>query len=339
MMIRLIRLLFLPVFMLTATGCGNADTGPSDRWQRFVSDYVINGDHVIDEQSGGITHSEGQGIAMVAAEAFGDRQRFLALWRWTKDNLQIRSDRLFAWKWSNRDGRVIDENNATDGDLLIAWALLRASKRWSDATLREEALAIVVDIRNRLVRTTALGFVLLPGSEGFEKPEGLMVNPSYLIFPAIRDFIVFDREGPWGTLYRDAKTILSRAGFGRWSLPPNWLLIASDGVISPARDHRFGYDAVRIPLYLVWVGYEGELLKPYVDFWAENNRPIRSWVDLRTDELAKYPAGSGIVDIVALVFRWQSVRRSIDYPDAGGPRNYYSDALSLLTRIAEKESR
>ena len=47
-----------------------------------------------------------------------------------------RGDGLFSWKWSpNTSDPVPDKNNAADGDILIAWALMR-ERRSLRGTLR-----------------------------------------------------------------------------------------------------------------------------------------------------------------------------------------------------------
>jgi len=67
---------------------------------------------------------------MILAVASDDRTTFDLLWRWTQAQL-LRDDGLFSWKWDpNSTPHVSDPNNATDGDLLIAWALAEAAEFW-----------------------------------------------------------------------------------------------------------------------------------------------------------------------------------------------------------------
>ena len=88
---------------------------------------------------------------MILAEAAGDRATFDRVWNWARRNLQIRDDALLAWKWSPEPGSVIDENNATDADLMVAWALLRAARRWGASGYQSEAWSLLDDIRSRLI--------------------------------------------------------------------------------------------------------------------------------------------------------------------------------------------
>ncbi len=75
---------------------------------------------VIDDGNDGISHSEGQAYGLLLAQALGDRDAFRRIEGWTQSKLAIRPDGLMAWKWQ-ADG-VADLRNATDGDILRAWA-------------------------------------------------------------------------------------------------------------------------------------------------------------------------------------------------------------------------
>ena len=76
---------------------------------------------------------------MILATAFDDREQFDHLWQWTQRELQVRRDALFSWKWEPGAGKVTDSNSASDGDILIAWGLLRADQRWQAPAYRTAA--------------------------------------------------------------------------------------------------------------------------------------------------------------------------------------------------------
>src|SRR5215469_10711553 len=95
-------------------------------WQQYRLRFITADGRVIDEDSDpkGVTHTEGQGYGMLLAEAVGDRERFDLLWQWTQNNLR-RPDGLFSWKFAacgEQGDCITDKNNASDGDILIAWA-------------------------------------------------------------------------------------------------------------------------------------------------------------------------------------------------------------------------
>ena len=64
---------------------------------------------------------------------------------------------------------MVDGNNATDGDLFIAWALYRAGRQWNDAAYLQAGTEISRDIRAKLLGQSPHGPYLLPGERGFVK--------------------------------------------------------------------------------------------------------------------------------------------------------------------------
>src|SRR6185312_7176546 len=107
--------------------------------------------------------TEGQGWAMLFAESFDDRATFDRVWGWTRDRLRRPDSALFAWRWDpNGDKPVADSNNATDGDILIAWALVRAAKRWHAPEYTHAARPMLMEIRSKLIERVGDTLVLMP---------------------------------------------------------------------------------------------------------------------------------------------------------------------------------
>lgn len=318
---------------------------PAD-WSLYRSRFVAAEGRVVDTGRGGTSHSEGQGIGLLLSAAYGDRDAFERVWSWSRRNLQIRGDKLFAWKWAPREGggAVEDDNDAADGDILIAWALARAAAKWDVPTYREEATWITRDLRAKLLRRSSYGLVILPGSVGFEKPEGLTVNLSYWVFPAFRDFGKLEPAAEWPELIRNGLDLLKAARFGRWQLPPDWLLLGEKPGLPEGFAPRFGYDAIRIPLYLTWAGLgDRPTLEPFLRFWTyfRGARFTPAWTDLQSDAIDSYDAPPGMQAVRELVRDATSAPPS---RSSGGPRpdvrdNYYSSSLLLLTKLARIEGR
>jgi endo-1,4-beta-D-glucanase Y len=311
-------------------------------WKNFKQRFVESDGRVTDRSQRNISHSEGQGFAMLLAVHYGDSAAFSHLWQWTQQHLQVRDDSLLAWRWQPQLG-ITDRNNASDGDLLVAWSLLRAYEKWHRSGYLEASQKIARDIRGKLLRKTAHGLILLPGSEGFDKPEGITINLSYWVFPALNEIGRADPSPEWNELTKTGKTILQYAKFGRWELPPDWLLLGEK--VKPANGfpERFSYDAVRIPLYLLWSHQESEaLLKPYRDFWSyfAGGRFMPAWSNFDDDSVDSHDASAGIHAIA----RWVT-----GFPDPSptgltnidDQQGYYSAMLLLLTKIAidEREGR
>ncbi len=295
---------------------------------------------VVDPGNHHISHSEGQGIVLLLAVHYDDPETFALAWNWTRTHLQTRPDRLLSWSWTPGAG-VTDANNATDGDLLVAWALARAARRWQNADYLEQSRNLARDIRTLLLRQDGRGPVLLPGMEGFASADGSIVNLSYWVFPAFSALNDVDPAPEWNELRNTGLALLREAHFGRWGLPPDWLSVG--GTLAPAADfpQRFGYDAVRIPLYLMWARLDTpELLSPFRDYWGyfSGARFLPAWTDLTNDSIDSYNAGAGIRAISRLALM-QGNRARIALPPLDADADYYTTALWLMCRIIQADVR
>jgi endoglucanase len=318
-------------------GAPRAAAGP---WGTFKKRFVVDGGRVADTGNKGVSHSEGQGWGMLLAVHHRDRKTFDAMWNWTQKHLAVRADRLFAWKWvPDAPVAVPDRNNASDGDLLIAWALARAGRQWKAPEYKAAAEAIAGDVLSRLVKRVGANTVLLPGEVGFDKAEGVVVNLSYWVYPALPLLAQIRPDPAWRELEASGLRLLDTARFGRWGLPPDWLVLADPP--EPAADFapRYGYDAVRIPLYLLWGRQEtSRRLRPFADYWKHFRGAsfIPAWTDLTNDSIDSYNASPGIRAIAAITTRYPRLRRA----RIGGfaeEQDYYSYALLLLSDMMLEE--
>ncbi|KAJ0343971.1 hypothetical protein COL154_014041 [Colletotrichum chrysophilum] len=167
----------------------------------------------------------------------------------------LRDDGLAAWKWNpDHTPHVTDINNATDGDILIAYALARAAEHWHRKDFREAATAIVESLAKHVVIRHGGHRLLLPAVAGFtakDRSDGPVVNLSYWIFEAFPVFAKLDPDDGWNNIGRDGQILLANAQFSPRELPPDWLSLR--GAPEPAKGFppEFGYNAIRIPLYLI----------------------------------------------------------------------------------------
>jgi endo-1,4-beta-D-glucanase Y len=309
-------------------------------WRQFKQNFIEPDGRVVDAGQGGISHSEGQGYAMLLAVHYNDRAAFEQVWQWTRKNLQVRGDNLLSWSWSPQTG-IMDKNNASDGDLIVAWALLRASGKWHIPDYLQASRNIARDIREKLVHKSSHGLVLLPGAEGFHKPAGDSINLSYWVFPALDEIGQADPAPEWKELADNGIAILQFAHFGRWQLPPDWLMLAETSTPSNGLSELFGYNAVRIPLYLLWSRRETpELLKPYREYWSyfKGARFLPSWTNLKNDCVDSYDASAGIHRVAQWVLAYPRTPGPMRMPPGEKP-GYYSSVLLLLTEMAMSERR
>ncbi|MBP0447371.1 glycosyl hydrolase family 5 [Roseomonas sp. SSH11] len=313
-------------------------------WAMFKARFLSADGRIIDNGNGNQSHSEGQGWGLSLAQHHDDRPAFDRILAWTRRNLRRDSDRLHAWRWRpDQQPAVQDSNNATDGDLFIASALLRGGRRWSDPALTEEGTAIARDVLRLLVRRAGGHLVLLPGARGFEHRTHVVINPSYYSYPAIAAVAEAVPDPAWLRVASDGLRLLRMARFGRWGLSPDWLAVSrTDGQVSPAQGWpaRFSYDAVRVPLWLACAGLSDEpaVEAPFA-FWSDSSlRQVPAWADLSDDRVAPYPAGSGVLEIGRFVARQKRLSWDRPLPDGGVlGRDYYDTALMLLARMGAAE--
>jgi endoglucanase len=241
-----------------------------EEWSAYQGAFVSEG-RVIDTANGNISHSESQGYGLLLAYLSDDPEGFAAIWQFTQDELLIRDDGLAAWKWDpEATPHITDSNNASDGDILIAYALILAGEGWDMPDYVDAARTIA----DAVGETSTLRFrgrdLLLPGSFGFRSEDladGPVVNLSYWIFEA---FPLLARIAPttdWMSIAQNGRRLVNEARFGPLELPTDWVSL-SDPTVAPAADFpaEFSYNSVRIPLYLMRGGStEPALLRQFVE--------------------------------------------------------------------------
>jgi len=233
-------------------------------WSLYRYTHVQSG-RVIAHDEGGITTSEGQAYAMLRAVWANDRAAFDEVWRWTREHLQVRGDRLLAWKWKEA---VLDRNAATDADQDAALALVLASRRFGEKRFLEDARALLADIWEREV-VRAGGRYFPTGGNWAPGERWPTIHVAYLAPYAYEVFAEVDTSRPWRDLVRSSYDIL-RFLFveERLALPPEVihvdprtgkLLRERPGGPGPA---DFGYDSVpiywRVALDARWFGRRAE---------------------------------------------------------------------------------
>ncbi|WP_372730459.1 glycosyl hydrolase family 8 [Novosphingobium sp.] len=301
-------------------------------WALFRERFILPSGRVIDNGNGNISHSEGQGYGLLLAVINGDEATFEALAGWTEDTLGRADVALHSWRYDPRQpDPVADPNNATDGDMLIAWALSLGAKKWRNRSYAARSKAIRQAIRARLIVQRNGEQLLLPGMVGFVEAERVVINPSYYIWPALDHFRAVDGAPAWASVINDGMRIMSRARFGEHGLPADWLQVDPTGTWAPATDKpaRFGFDAIRIPLYAE-AGRRKVLSEPVVAWWqslASSGQQIPAWIDLQSGQVAPYGLSAGGNAIMALAL-------GRPQPDvlAG---DYYAAVLQLFARYVK----
>lgn len=258
-------------------------------WQEYKHLFLANG-RILDRGNGDISHSEGQGYGLLLALHYQDQAAFERIWSWTHNKLQVRDDHLFAWQWAKAekesegrqaDYRITDSNNATDGDLLIAWALFQAGQQWQKSDYLASASQIADSILEQLVvpldRQRTL---LLPAHYGFQKSTQIAWNPSYQILPAYDSMAELHQNTQWENLKRTSEQLLISSLHPETKLPSDWVsvtpnqtsLLSSNMSQWPEKRNYFGDEAIRVFLYQLW--QPKLLIEPYFlfEYFEQHNR-------------------------------------------------------------------
>jgi endo-1,4-beta-D-glucanase Y len=307
----------------------------ANAWRTWRDRFLAAEGRVIDTGQGGVSTSEGQGYGLLLAAAAGDATSFERIWDWTRRQLATRPDGLLAWRYHPERG-VEDDNAAADGDLLVAWALSRGARRFERPDYRTEAQALAAAIRRRLIVETAWGPVLKAAPAGFERPEGRVVNLSYWVFPAFAELARIDPDPVWQGLQASGLKLLRLGRFGRWGLPPDWLLLTDPLRPAPDKPARFGYDALRIPLYLIWASNAApDVLTPFQAFWRDwaCTGRLPAWTDFDQDAIDAWGEFAGVHAIARLL----GVEARGYRPPRLETLDYYPATLVLLARLAGRE--
>ena len=333
-----------PVFGASARSKEAVSLWLGSAWRDYTSRHMTPEGAVIDDANEGISHSEGQGYGMVLAVAVDDRETFKLIRDYTYENLQVRKDHMFAWKvlHTPEGPNVADTNNATDGDLLIAWALIEAYKSWGAPEDLASAKVVLADIAATLLQQTALGPVLVPGSEGFVSGDHqtVTVNPSYWVYPALETIAEFDTSANWGEVAVVGEDVLDLSQRAPSYLPPDWVDIGGLKLVPSEKfTPEFGYNAIRVPLYLA-LSRNALRVKKAADFstlrgFADPRGP--SVTQIVTGEPKSVMGGIGFRAIAALT---RCMDKAEPFPSELlqiGTDDYYSTTLQIFTILAIAE--
>jgi endo-1,4-beta-D-glucanase Y len=335
------RLLKAGIGLAALSLCSTA-AAADQNWQTFKRRFVVDDRRVIDSGNNNVSHSESQGWGLLFAQSYDDKETFAKIWDWTSKSLQ-RGDGLFSWRWSpNTNDPVPDKNNAADGDILIAWALARAAAKWNEPRWLQPSRRIQSAVLDRLAVEFQGRLILLPGAQGFARGNRYVVNLSYYVWPAIHDFAEHaGDQGRWRRLEADGLWLLDNAAFGDYRLPPDWLLFGNQA-FRVADDWKpyFGFDAIRIPLYLAWHNQASRLGR-FVTAWRTprfGGRPP-AWINLDNGAVAPFPSSGGYAAVAAVTqFVADGAKGAAPVAAIGDDDDYYSASLKLLANLAGQEA-
>ena len=311
-------------------------------WEAYKARFLAADGRITDDGNKNISHTEGQGYGMLLAGYANDRAAFDKIWGFASKELYIRKDGLAVWKWEpDASPHTPDQNNATDGDLLIAWALAEAGGRWKEPKLSAAAKQIAMAIGRNAVGSSSYGPVLRPGAVGFgvlDSADGPVVNQSYWVYPAFDALKAVAPDVNWAEFRASGLALLAASRTGATQLPADWTSL-HDFKPAPAKNFPalFGYNAIRIPLYLAWGGLaDSDTLAPFSAQWRNaEGRP--AVIDLASGSPTEpffeqgYRAVSALTRCASDGQKFPTDLRQVK------PEKYYSTTLHMLALIALRQ--
>ena len=339
-MLRL-AVLFIALLILPATAAPGPIAGTLGEpalWATYKTTFIESDGRVVDNANGNISHSEGQGFAMLIAVGANDPAAFAKLWAFTRDNLAVRKDSLLAWKWAPGvfGGKVTDDNNATDGDILVAWALLEAQHA-GFGNYRAEAFKILADVKP-LILPAPYGPIVMPAAKGFDaKSQGnIVINLSYWVFPAFKRLADLTGDTTWLELFDSGEALIAAASQNRGGLPADWTALSgSKATTAKNFTNDFSYNAVRIPLYLAWSNPRSPGLRQFQSNWVK--RSALSQVDVTNGRATGAFADIGYRAIAAATDCAVTAKRFPSSLKGKLDPLYYPASLHLLSIMAVKQ--
>ncbi|MBQ3678645.1 MAG: hypothetical protein II929_03920 [Succinivibrio sp.] len=313
------------VFLCTAAN--------ASAWDDYKKRYLAADGAIVDTGNSNISHTEGQSYGLLFSLYFDDRESFDKILAWTKQNLFNEEKGLYVWAYKrNESDPVADKNNATDGDLMIAWVLLEAGKKWKNKDYTKRGQKLLSVIQNTLIINFAKKQVILPGVNSFLENSFVTINPSYYIYPALTGLYKHTYQKKWNEIAKDGKDIISAVRGRTVPITPDWLKMDLTGNVdvSDRWPARSSYDAIRVPLYLYWDNQNAPELAPWREWFSKfTTTTTPAYVDVITGENANYTMTSGLLNVRKLV-----MGETVEEPVFTDKDDYYNASLSMLAYLA-----
>lgn len=313
-------------------------------WDAYRRRFIAPSGRVVDREQRGVSHSEGQGYGLLLAVYADDRATFEQILSFTLHRLlRERGDGLASWLYDPA-GRpyILDANNASDGDILIAYALLTAAIKWNVAQYLALAQWTVAAIGTTLLDRRGDIIRLRPAARGFEAGEhvgGPVLNLSYYVYGAFLLFERVDARFPWHAAWQSGLRLTEGALRGGARLPPDWVTVRSGRDPRPAAGfpRRAGYEVVRIPLYMALGGrVPPRHFAPFDAAWNLTGTGRPGVYDFAADRTIAAMDDPGYRTVAALT---ACAARGVPLPEALQrfvPQTYYASSLHLLALAAAR---
>lgn len=314
-------------------------------WEAWKGAFLQPDGRVVDTLQRGASHSEGQGYGAVLASEFGDRTAFARIVEWTERNLSVRGDGLLAWRYLHDEPVPIpDLNNASDGDLFYAWALVRGARRFGEGAYLSRAVQAAQGLAAHCIAPNpafAGEMLLLPAAFGFRNEDRTVFNPSYMMPLAMREVAAATGVVELGIAAQHAEAMMLR--LAERGPVPDWVQSTAQGMTAaPDFSTAAGYEAMRIPLYLIWSGLQRhpavtQMMRVY-DRTVRPGMPVPTRIDPESGVVLEASNDSGYRALAGLVScAGNSGQVGSDMPPFDPGQPYYPATLHLFSILAANQ--
>jgi len=319
-----------------------ADHPLQESWRMWKTLCLADDGRVVDGFQNAASHSEGQGYGLTLAAIFDDRPAFDAILGWSDANLAVRDDALMAWRWQpEAEPPVQDRNNATDGDLFLAWGLILAAARQDRPELTARATRIATDLIGLCTAPHPDGggeVLLLPAAAGFRDDGQLVINPSYYMPRAMRELGAATGVRELAPLADTGEALIER--LAQDALVPDWIALTADGPTAPPESfsQNAGYEAIRVPLMALWSGNAASravagFAEATAAGWKDDSQPVV--FDPKSREVLERSAHAGYRAVAALSDCAASGGVGSAMPRFTADQPYYPATLHLMALVAQ----
>lgn len=323
-------------------------------WTAHYLRETADGTYVDSADKGSdVSLSEGQGYGMVitvlaAEKGYADEKAFQPLYEYYQ-NYRLKDSYLMSWRQRVEKGQwVAADNNATDGDLDIAYALVKASQLWPNSAndYQTAAKKILNSIQAENYNPDT-GLLTVGNWATMDKKARTLLRPSDIMPSYYEAFAKFTGDDFWQSLTTASVNALKKiSDTHQTGLIPDFVWVTEEG-FQPAKakevdtryDGDYAYNACRIPMRLV--GTDNATVKKIqtkmLDFFQEQ-AVVTAGYQLKGKPLNEYQSASFSAPILLAADQDKNYaglyeKQTWIFSNPIEGKNYYGDSLKMLTLL------
>ena len=299
--------------ILLYTRMGSTPNIKKKIYSQWSKEYVVTKDKLsyirtTNSKTEDVVLSEAQGYGMVIAvdaakQGQASSSDFEKLYQYYLAH-RLKDTQLMSWKQTIKDGKSNheDENNATDGDLYIAYALIQAAKQWPDKAkeYQDQAQAILKDVLAYNYNESN-GVLTVGNWANAESKFYNLMRTSDTLPQQFQAFYELTKDKQWLTIRDNMLSKLEAiSADNKTGLIPDFIWVEGDKVraadadtVESANDGYYSYNACRLPYNLAQSKDEKsqKMLKKMLNFFLSQEK-IYAGYTLKGKALNSNQAGS-----------------------------------------------